>query len=241
MRKQDDQPDPKQTYSYNPPVRRRTATAEELEARYSSATQRRTSTTEGRPVLRRTTARPVHVAEMEEEDEQEYDDPTPPKGPTSTLRRTYAPETRRLPERHSGWLVWLVLCVLLIGALGWLVVSAVGAWWHGVQENLSYGMPRTFQTDQYVGLGDSQTYPDHFTALNLNGLIVVVQINPTNAKADAIYYVTRNNDSTTPVTLSFRDVNHDGRIDMLIKVGDDQSSYTIVFFNNGKQFVGQPS
>ncbi len=75
--------------------------------------------------------------------------------------------------------------------------------------------------------------------MNLNGLIVVVQINPTNPKDDAIYYVARNNDSTTPVTLAFRDVNHDGRIDMLIKVGDETSSYTLVFLNNGKQFVGQ--
>jgi hypothetical protein len=176
---------------------------------------------------------------MEERDGYDYDDSTPPKRPTNALRRTYAPETRRLPERHAGWLIWLILCVLLIGALGWMVVSVVGAWWHGMQEGWTYGMPRTFQTDQFVGLGDSQAYPDHFAAMNLNGLIVVVQINPTNPKDDAIYYVARNNDSTTPVTLAFRDVNHDGRIDMLIKVGDETSSYTLVFLNNGKQFVGQ--
>ncbi len=175
-----------------------------------------------------------------EEEEEDYDDPTPHKRPTSTIDRRYPLETRRLPpERNYRWVLWVGIVLCLMG-LGWMALSVLGVWWQGVQENLSFGMPRTFQTDHFVGLGDSEQYPDHFTAMNLNGLIVVVQINPTNPKGDAIYYITRNNDSTTPVTLSFRDVNHDGRPDLLIKVGGDSSSYTIVFINNGKQFVGQP-
>jgi hypothetical protein len=175
-----------------------------------------------------------------EEDEDDYDDPTPQKRPTSTIDRRYPLETRRLPpERNHRWVLWVGIVLCLTG-IGWIALSALGVWWHGVQENMAFGMPRTYQIDHFVGLGDSEASPDHFTAMNLNGLIVVVQINPVNPKADVIYYITRNNDRVTGVVLSFRDVNHDGKMDMLIQVGDDSSSYTIVFLNNGKQFVSQP-
>lgn len=126
----------------------------------------------------------------------------------------------------------------MVMVIGWVAVSFIGAWWHGLQQGWTYGMPRTYQTDQFVNLGDSQQYPDHFIAENLNGLIVVVQINPENAKENATFYLTRVADSTTPVTLAFRDINKDGKLDMLVTIGDTDKT-TILLINNGKQFVSQ--
>ena len=43
-------------------------------------------------------------------------------------------------------------------------------------------------------------------------------------------------DPSTPVSLSFQDVNHDGKIDMLVAIGDS-NPYTVVLLNNGTQFT----
>lgn len=38
-----------------------------------------------------------------------------------------------------------------------------------------------------------------------------------------------------PVTLSFADVNHDGKLDMLVRIGAG-NAYTVVLLNDGTQF-----
>jgi hypothetical protein len=142
--------------------------------------------------------------------------------------------TRRRVDRAT-LVIWLCLALIVMVG-GWWLLSAAANWWQGVQDNWTYGInPRTFQADQYVGLGDSPGHPDHFIALNLHGVIEVVQINPQDHTRDAVYVLTSVGNESVPASLSFRDVNGDGKIDIVVTIGDS-TPYTIVMLNNGKSF-----
>src|SRR5260370_42365998 len=97
--------------------------------------------------------------------------------------------------------IWLCL-VLIVMVVGWWLLSTVASWWQGVQENMKYGSPRTFQADRYVGLGDSSDHPDHFIALNLRGVIEVIQLNPRDHLKDAVYVLVSVGNDSTPASLS---------------------------------------
>ena len=147
-------------------------------------------------------------------------------------------KTRVMRERRfdrATLIIWLCLA-LIIMIVGWWLLSWVANWWQGVQDNMKYGTPRTFQTDEYVDLGDSPAHPDHFIALNLHGVIEVVQINPSDSKQDTVYVLTSVENESIPATLSFRDTTGDGRTDVIVTIGDS-NPYTLVMINNGKTLV----
>jgi hypothetical protein len=143
-------------------------------------------------------------------------------------------KTRRMRRRfdRTSLVTWLCLAIIVMVG-GWWLLSTVANWWQGVQENVEYGFPRTFQADQYVGLGDSPQHPDHFIALNLHGVIEVIQLNPLDRAKDAVYVLASVGNDSTPASLSFRDTTGDGRTDVIVTIGDS-TPYTIVLLNNGK-------
>lgn len=137
-------------------------------------------------------------------------------------------------RRFDRWtlITWLCLAIIVM-VVGWFLLSKVADWWTGVQENIQYGTPfRTFQADQYMGMGDSPDHPDHFIALNLHGVIEVVQINPLDRKRDAVYVLANIGDDSTPASLTFRDTTSSGRVDVIVTIGDT-TPYTIILLNNG--------
>jgi hypothetical protein len=138
------------------------------------------------------------------------------------------------PKRRLHWLFWMGLALLTM-VLGWIALTLLLGWWQTTQEEWQYGTPRTFQTDQFVGHADSSAHPTHFIAVNVGGTIEVVELNTTNPKNDQIYVITTVSESTTPVSVSFADVNHDGKVDLLVRVGT-VNSYTVVLLNNGTTF-----
>jgi hypothetical protein len=93
-----------------------------------------------------------------------------------------------------------------------------------------------FQIDQCVGHGDSPDHPDHFIAVNTGGLIEVVELNVMAPKNDHVYPITTAIDPSVPVSLSFRDMNRDGKIDLLVTIGEN-NPYTVVLLNTGTQFT----
>ncbi len=163
-------------------------------------------------------------------------DVEPKRQRTSALR--YRPlETINLQKRPVGlhWLVFLGLA-LLIMILGWIGLSTVGNWWNTTQDDWHYGRPRTFQIDAVVGHHDTADHPSHFVAINLNRKVMVIEIPGGDASHAQIYLgptLLGDGQDLTPITLSFQDVNGDGKPDMLIHILDQ----TVVFFNNGKTFV----
>lgn len=138
-------------------------------------------------------------------------------------------------QRGAQWML-LVGIVLAIMVLGWMALSALGGWWQAKQEDWTYGMPRTFQVDHFVGHADSPQHPNHFVAINLHGIIEVVEINTQVPKADHIYAITTASDSTTPVSITFADANHDGKVDLLVTIGDS-NPYTVILLNTGSLFA----
>jgi len=108
-------------------------------------------------------------------------------------------------------------------------------WWANQQNTWSYGYPRTYQTDAVVGHNDSAASPSHFIALNLNGHIEVIEIPGGDPSHEKVYVgpgLFSDDAGLTPVTVTFTDVNGDGKPDMEIHIQDQ----TIIFLNNGTQF-----
>jgi len=145
------------------------------------------------------------------------------------------PKKTRVMRRQfdrTTLVIWVCLA-LMVMIVGWWLLSWVANWWQGVQDNIKYGTPRTFQADQYMGLGDSPAHPDHFIALNLHGVIEVLQINPVDSKRDAMYVLSKVENASVPATLSFRDVDGNGRTDVIVTIGDT-TPFSIVMLNDGK-------
>lgn len=141
------------------------------------------------------------------------------------------------PQRRFHWLFYVGLALLTM-VLGWIALTLLGNWWQAKQLDWKYGNPRTFQVDQFVGHGDSTNKPNHFVAMNVGGTIEVVELNAMNPKADHIYVITTVSSSSEPVALTFADINHDGKVDMVVTIGVG-NSYAVVLLNDGTQFKSQ--
>ena len=149
-------------------------------------------------------------------------------------------ETRSRRHFRPQWLIFIGIAILLMIA-GWMALNDLGSWWQAHQDDTTYGNPRTFQIDAVVGHRDSDSNPSHFIALNLKGDIVVIEIPGGNAKKMISYAITTlpGNQGNPPVRLVFQDFDHDGKLDLLVQIGDPPTTITYMLFNNGTQFVGK--
>lgn len=175
---------------------------------------------------------------------------TVPPRRTATQERIpalQAPSRVYIDEKHTDayrgswhrkrfhWLVFVGLAMLVM-ILGWAALSAIGTWWQTTQDDWHYGRPRTFQIDQVVGHHDSAQNPSHFIAMNMNRHIIILEI-PGGDVAKSVVFsgptLLGPGQDLTPVTLSFQDVNHDGKLDMLVNIQGNQ----LVFLNDKGTFV----
>lgn len=134
---------------------------------------------------------------------------------------------------------WHRLFYLGLGMLGmlllWYLSLTLISWWHVYQDDLHYGRPRTFQMDAVVGHNDSADHPSHFLAINLNRLVEIIEFPGGDATKARIYLgpsLVGPGEDLTPVTLIFRDVNGDGKPDMLVDIQGSE----VVFLNDGGHF-----
>lgn len=131
----------------------------------------------------------------------------------------------------------------LLAALGGMLamallaygVMAFGAWWQMHQNDVQYGRPRTYQFDAVVGHNDSPANPTHFICINLNRHVEIIEFPGGDATHARIYQgpvLFGDGQDLTPVTAEVRDVNGDGKPDLIVHIQDQQ----IVFINDGTQF-----
>ena len=141
------------------------------------------------------------------------------------------------PRRNLHWSFILGVGMILMLAL-WVAGSYALSWWNNHQLDSTYGMPRTYQTDQVDGHADSGQHPTHFIAVNLDSKVTIIEIPGGNSQHARIYSgptLYSDNGDQTPVTLEFYDVNGDGKVDMIVHIGDQK----IVYLNDGTQFKPQ--
>ncbi|GAC1357886.1 MAG: hypothetical protein PVS3B3_36190 [Ktedonobacteraceae bacterium] len=135
-------------------------------------------------------------------------------------------------SRHTCrvWVGIGMIAVLLL----WIVGALVMNWWSNYQDDLHYGRPRTSQMDARVGHNDAHT-SSHFIALNLHGQVEVVEFPGGDATKAKVYLgpsLTGQNSDLDIVTVSFKDVNGDGKPDMILNVNGG----TYVFINENGAF-----
>ncbi len=174
-------------------------------------------------------------------DELERDDYTYAQPPARTSTRSairYRPmettQQQAIPRRRVHWLVFVGLAMFIM-ILGWIVLTAIDSWWQTKMADMRYGFPRTFQTDANVGHNGRVS---HFICLNLQGEVEIIEIQNGHPDASKIYRVVvlPQDQARVPVTISFQDINGDGKVDGLILVGGSE----IPMYNNGTGFQSQP-
>ncbi len=119
--------------------------------------------------------------------------------------------------------------------ISWTVISN---WWTNHQLDATYGFPRTYQVDEVVGHSDSTDHPTHFIFLNLNGHVVITELpggDITKAKIYSGPQIFADNPASVPVTGEFKDVNGDGKVDLIVHIGEQR----IIYINDGTQFKPQ--
>ncbi len=119
----------------------------------------------------------------------------------------------------------------------WATASSLLAWGTGKYDDFVYGNPRFYQTDAVVGHnGDSKEHQSHFIALNLHGQVLVIEL-PAGDPTKSIDYIgpalVAAGDELIPITLTFSDVNKNGKPDMFIHIEDKE----VHFCNNGTKFT----
>ena len=158
-----------------------------------------------------------------EEDEQETVQPLPTPQP-------------RKGHTRVRWhpLVYLGAGMIVMGFL-WIGLTYLFALGQTTLNDWHYSRPRTYQTDAVVGHGDSASNPSHFIAVNLNRHVLVIEVpggDPTKARIYPITTLFGDGQDLTPVTLTFKDVNGDGKLDMEIHIQDQ----TLVMINENGSF-----
>lgn len=192
---------------------------DEGEEHQSTIPPRRRATQTGIPAVQPQRRRPVQTDDVDVSDES-------------------VPHTEALhrngQKRRLHWLVF-VGGAMLIMVLGWVMLSMFASWWQVTQDDWHYGRPRTYQVDAVVGHNDSPSNPSHFIALNLNSHIEIIEFPGGDATKARVYIgptLIGPEQDLAPATLDFRDVNGDGKVDMIVNVGGSH----FVFINDNGSF-----
>ncbi|HEV2582514.1 MAG TPA: hypothetical protein VGT44_16775 [Ktedonobacteraceae bacterium] len=128
-----------------------------------------------------------------------------------------------------------VLLGMVVTAALVVSFSAISNWWQVHQDDVTYSRPRTFQIDAVVGHNDSPANPSHFIFINLNRHVVIIEMPGGDAAHARIYSgptLFGNGQDLTPITAEFRDVNGDGKLDMIVMIQDQR----LVYINTGTAF-----
>lgn len=168
--------------------------------------------------------------DLDEEEKEQL----PPRRRATTPDRHQQGTTPRRPKRRFHPLLFVGIG-LLTTILLWTAITQAMVWGTNEFNTLKYGYPRTYQTDAVVGQGDSIQHPSHFIAVNLHGIVTIIEFpsgDPGRARELASSNVLGQNADLAVITLRFVDLNHNGKPDMVVDIDGVQS----VLINNGTTF-----
>lgn len=176
----------------------------------------------------------------------EEDDALYPQRPPSSARR-YQPSTQqadthtvRKGNGHARAFYTLIVGSSIIAGIT-IALIVPPLWQRGVNQ-VVYSYPRISQTDANVGHGSAKYPDDHFIALNNHGYVEVLEIPegvPDKDHPPQIYLVARPDGADAdqaPATLTFEDVNGDGKVDILVHCNGNES----ILYNDGHTFKPTP-
>ena len=102
-------------------------------------------------------------------------------------------------------------------------------------DDLHYGRPRTAQYDVVISPGDTVANRSHFIVMNLKRHIEIIDCPASDcSKAKVLIgpVLIGQNQDLAPVTLTFKDVNGDGKLDIVVNVQDSH----FIFINDNGSF-----
>jgi hypothetical protein len=139
------------------------------------------------------------------------------------------------PGKHPLFYIGICLVIMVAFLTAYTLIPRAYQKW---QDDRVYGYPRIFQTDATVGHAGTE----HFIVLNNHGTIEVLEIPgyPSPANQTRLYIIVRltsQGADLVPATLSFPDINGDGKPDMQVEVLDGSNPSLWILFNNGTTFV----
>ena len=160
---------------------------------------------------------------------EDPEDTWPASGKGSANQRAMPAKAHITGKRrlHPLFFIGLALFALVLLSLG---ITQVLAWGTNVLNGWRYGYPRTFQIDAVVGHQDSPGLPSHFLAINLHGLVEIIEWPGGDAAHARIFLGPQlfgPNSDLEPVVLRFADLNGDHLPDMIIEVAGSR----VVFIN----------
>jgi hypothetical protein len=189
------------------------------------------------PIPCQATARLSAPADVwDDEDVQEERNTRASRMPNSTRRYTTMEGRELVPTQQPARsvhkqkhpLLYIGVGMLTASALAALILGPGGKWWTDWRNATDYGNPRTFQVDAIVGQNDGPGHESHFLALNLHGQIIVIEFpgsDPSKGRDFLITDLSGPNADGVPVTLTFADVNGDGKPDMIVHFAGQEVVY----------------
>lgn len=142
------------------------------------------------------------------------------------------PPPKQQRRHHALLFVGIGMSIMI---LGWIGLQLLGSWWTNYQLTSTYEYPRIYQTAEVVGHADSTDHPTTFIFENLNRQVLIIEFPGGNFTKARIYkgpYLYSDNADQVPVTAEFKDVNGDGKVDIVLHIGDQR----VVFLNTGTEF-----
>ena len=168
---------------------------------------------------------PVYEAPVRESRPLAQDQPKARSKPT--------PKPKKGNPAFFIMIIGMACTVLLI-----IGMSTLASWWHVYQDDLHYGRPRTDQFDAVVGHNDSAQNKTHFVIINLNRRIQIIEIpggDPSKSRMFTGPSLVGDGQDLTPAWGEAKDVNGDGKPDLIVHVLDQQ----FIFLNDGSTFHQQ--
>ncbi|NWF80638.1 MAG: hypothetical protein HXY37_11400 [Chloroflexi bacterium] len=134
-----------------------------------------------------------------------------------------------------GPLAYLVTAVLAVLA-SYVLVNALIGWAQVRLDDLRYGRPRTSHVAGYVGHpAEGPGRPTRLVGMNIDRQVVVLELpggDATQVRSLPGPYLFGAREDLTPVVLSLRDMDGDGRDDLIIDVRNEH----VVYLNREQGF-----